>query len=597
MQRSSSILLALVVLVAAIPAGAAPVAADGFVSLSATASPSQPVPEESFTVEATITNAEDSSSSYRVDNVAVQHGVDGDSEVVSERDGEATVSKNQTKNISIDATLNETGSQTVYLHVELVDDQGDRRTVVQPVTVDVIEPHPQVDVSTDASAPGADQIMTISVSNGLEQTVRNVEVVVGSESVAISNPRRVAATVTAGGTTAFEFRATPDSETIQPVDVTVQYTFDGERREVTRTLTADFSETGQTTEHPQIGISTESAAPDEPRTMTVSLSNGLEQTVRNIELTVAGQQVEIGDDRRVAAALQSGSSQPFDFTATPAANEKLPMNVTVEYTLDGERRGVTYTLGADFSIADEPAEHPQIELGVQEAIPGAKRSVNVTIANGLSRDVRQVTVLVSSPTADFETTERVRSTLTAGQTDQFSFPAVVEEAGSYPVNVTLIYTDDGIRQRVTRSFEASFSAPPNPGNVTLTGVSAVASGGTLELSATASNVGSDSVESVVVSLPGTDSVEATDYFVGEIDGSDFSSFTVSSAVTGNVSQVPVEVSYVVDGVEKSLTTTVPVEQQVVREPQNSGGSGLPLLPVGIAVALVAVLAVGYRIRG
>ncbi|MFB6177991.1 MAG: hypothetical protein ABEI99_12800, partial [Halobaculum sp.] len=580
------------------PAGAVPEAADGFVSISATVSPEQPVPEESFTVEATITNAEDSTSSYRVDQVTVRRGADGSSEVVAERDGQATIQRNRTRTISIDATLNETGTHTVYLHVELVDDQGDRRTVVQPVTVEVIQPHPQVDVSTDPSAPGADQTMTISVSNGLEQAVRNVEVIVDGESVEISNPRRVAATVAAGGTTAFEFRTTPDSETTHPVEVTIRYSVDGERREVTRTLTADFSETETTTEHPQVGISTESAAPDEPRTMTVTLSNGLEQSIRNVEVTVAGRQVEIGDARRVTAALQSGSSQAFEFTATPAVNEKLPVNVTVEYTLDGERRGVTYTLGADFTIADEPAEHPQVELGVQDAIAGATRSVNVTVANGLPRDVRQVTVLVSSPAVDFEATERVRSTLTAGQTARFSFPAVVDALGTHPVNVTLIYTDDGIRQRVTRTFQASFSAPPNPGNVTLTGISAVARDGTLEISATASNVGSGPVESVVVSVPGSEAVEATDYFVGKIEGSDFSSFTISTAVVGNVSKVPVEVTYVVDGVQKSFTTTVSVEQQIVRQPRNSGGSGgVPLIPIGIAVALVVVLGIAYRIRG
>jgi hypothetical protein len=597
MQRSSSVLLTLVVLVAAIPAGAGPVAADGFVSLSATVSPSQPVPEESFTVEATITNAEDSTSQYRVDQVTVRRGSADNSEVVAERDGSTTIPKNQTRTLSIDATLNETGSQTVYLHVDLVDGQGDRRTVVQPVTVDVIEPHPQVGVSTDSSAPGVDQIMTLSVSNGLEQTIRNVEVVAAGESVEISNPRRVAATVAAGGTAAFEFRTTPDAETTQSVDVTISYTFDGERREVTRTLTADFSESDETTEHPQIGLSTESAAPDEPRTMTVSLSNGLEQTIRNVELTVAGRQVEISDARRVTAALQSGGSQPFEFTATPAANEQLPVNVTIEYTLDGERRGVSYTLGADFSLADEPAEHPQVELGVQEAIAGATRSVNVTVANGLPRDVRQVTVVVSSPAVEFDATERVRSTLTAGETARFSFPAVAEELGRHPVNVTLIYTDDGIRQRITRTFDAAFSAPPNPGNVTLTGIDAVASDGSVEISATASNVGSSRVESVVVSVPGTDAIQGTDYFVGGIDGSDFASFTVSTALVGNVSQVPVEVSYVVDGVQQSFTTTVSVEQQTVREPQNSGGSGLPVIPIGIAVALVVVLAVGYRVRG
>jgi hypothetical protein len=249
-------------------------------------------------------------------------------------------------------------------------------------------------------------------------------------------------------------------------------------------------------------------------------------------------------------------------------------------------------------MADEPAEHPQLQLDVQDAIPGATRSVNVTLANGLDRDVRQVTIMVSSPEVNFKRTERVQSVLAAGKTASFQLPATVDASGTYPVNVTLVYTDDGIRQRITRTFQAQFSSPANPGKVTLTGVSAVAQSGSLEISATASNVGSSSVDSVVVSIPGSEAVEGTDYFVGGIDGSDFSSFTLSTAMTGNASTVPVEVTYVVDGVQKSFTTEIPVEQRMARQPRSSsGGGGLPLVPIGAAVVLVIILAVGYRLRG
>ncbi len=703
MQRSLVSILTVVLVVAAIPAGSVPAAADGFVSVSTTVSPSQPVPEESFTIQTTVSNSEDSDSDYTFEKATVRREPGRNSDLVSEETLSGGIGPGKTKTLDIEATLNETGTHTVYLHLKFRDDTGDVRRIVQPVTVQVIEGHPQADTSTDASLPGDDQTLTVGVSNGLSKAIRNVEVTLDSDTVDVRNPRRVIAAVQSGSSTSLEFRVTPESETTQPVNVTINYTYDGDRRSVVRKLQPDFTETsdvdhpqvglttsdeptgeeqtmtvsvsngledtirnvelivdgervslrdprrvtaavqsGQTTsfdiratpdreatlpvnvtlrytvdgerrevvqtltadftdtteiEHPQVGVSAESAAPGEPRTVTLTLSNGLDSSVRNVELTLDGEQVTVSEQRRVAAAVAGGGSQAFEFTVTPETAAELPLTVDVSYTYEGERRNTSYTLDTDFTLADEPAEHPQVEMSVQEAIPGATRSVNVTVANGLDRDVRQLAVVVSSPAVDFETTERVRSTLKAGGTAGLTFDAVVDEAGTYPVNVTLVYMDEGIRQRITRTFDAQFAAPSNPGDVTLTGVSAVARAGSLELSATASNVGSDNVDSVVVSIPDSETVAGTDYFVGGIDASDFSSFTLETTVTGNLSTVPVEVTYVVDGVRQSFTTEVPVEQQIVRQRSGSSGGGLPVVPAAVVGVLVIVLAVAYRVRG
>ncbi|ERH13734.1 MAG: hypothetical protein J07HB67_02779 [halophilic archaeon J07HB67] len=132
----------------------------------------------------------------------------------------------------------------------------------------------------------------------------------------------------------------------------------------------------------------------------------------------------------------------------------------------------------------------------------------------------------------------------------------------------------------------------------MTDVDAVAEGGSLDLSATASNVGSERVESVVVSLPDSADVTGREYFVGGVDGSDFSSFTISTTVDQNVTSVPVEVTYVVDGVQKTTTVDVSVEQVALQAPsESSGGGGLPLIPIAAVVVLVIVLGVAYQVRG
>lgn len=242
-------------------------------------------------------------------------------------------------------------------------------------------------------------------------------------------------------------------------------------------------------------------------------------------------------------------------------------------------------------VVDE--RRPQIELSVAEAVPGATRPVNVTVANGGANAVRQVSVDVSSPTAEFDLTRRVRAQVGADTTTTFQFPASVGESGTHPVNVTLRYTDDGDRRRVSRTFRATFDEPDNPGAIRLTGTEAVARGGSLEVSATASNVGSGAVKGVVVSVADAPNVGSATYFVGSVDASDFSSFTLTTSLTGNVSSVPVEVRYIVDGVERTFTAKVPVERRTVRRPDADGG-GLPVIPVaGLLVVLVAV-GLGYR---
>lgn len=708
MQRSLVPVLTLVLLAAAIPAGAGSAAADGFVSVSTAVEPSQPVPEEEFTIQTTISSSPDSSTDYRLVEAEVRRGPGPNAELVSEEGFRTGFGPGTSKTVGVEATLNESGTHEVFLRLTFRDGTGDKRILEQRMEIQVIEGHPQAEVSTDAALPGDDQTLTVGVSNGLDAAVNNVEVLVDSDTVEIRNPRRVVATVGAGSAKSLEFRATPDAETVQPVDVTVRYTYegdrrevsyelspdftptsdvehpqtevstdaslpgdaqelsvdvsngldttlrnvevvvesdtvaiqsarrvtaavdsgatrsfdfeatpdaetvqpvnvtlrytaDGERREVRRTLRPDFTPTTDV-EHPQVSVDAESGEPGEPRTVAVTLSNGLDQTVRNLELQVAGDRIDVSDARRVSAAVSAGATEVFEFTVSPESAAKLPVEVEVAYTVGGERRGVGYTLQTDFRAAAEPVDHPQLQLDVEEAVTGATRSVNVTVANGLERNVRQVGVVVSSPAVEFKSTERVMSTLQAGQTTQLRFPAVADEAGTYPVNVTLVYRDDGVLQRITRTFQADFSAPSNPGRITLTGVDAVARGGTVELSATASNLGSESVDSVVVTIPDSESVTGTDYFVGGVDPSDFASFTVSTTAGENVSTLPVEVTYIVDGVEKTFTTEVPVERDTIQQASRStsggsGGGGVPLIPVAAVGVLVIVLAVAYRVRG
>lgn len=597
MQRSLAPFVTLVLVVSAVSVGAAPVAADGLVSVSTTIEPSQPTPEEEFTIQTTISSSADSSSNYRLVEAEVRRGPGENADLVSEEGFRTAVAPGDTKTVDVGATLNESGTQEVFLRLIFRDNTGNRRVVVQQETVQVIEGHPQVDVSTDSALPGDDQTMTVRLSNGLSAAVDNVELTVDGENVDVRNPRQVTASVASGASESFEFRVTPAAETVQPVNVTIQYSFEGNRRSVDYRLRPNFTPTNDI-EHPQVAMTAEAGEAGESRTATVTLSNGLDERIRNVELTVVGEQIEFDDPRRVAASVEAGVTEQYEFTVTPAVAERLPVEVSLSYTVGGERRGTEYTLEPSFGTADAPADRPQLQVDVEDAVAGASRPVTVTVANGLGNEVRQLDVSVSSPDVTFKSNARVRSALQAGGTAELVFTAVAEESGVYPVEVTFDYRDDGVQQRVTRTFDVEFASPSNPGQITLTDVDAVAQGSSLELSATASNVGSERVESVVVSLPDSADVDGREYFVGGVDGSDFSSFTISTTVDENITSVPVEVTYVIDGVQKTVTTEVPVEQTELRQAsESSGGSSVPLIPVAVVGVLVIVLGVAYRVRG
>ncbi|QLG27197.1 hypothetical protein HUG10_06420 [Halorarum halophilum] len=295
----------------------------------------------------------------------------------------------------------------------------------------------------------------------------------------------------------------------------------------------------------------------------------------------------------VSERIRPGDAR--EFTVRPMVNETGRHTIYVHVNVletDGDRRRIVQPIGV---TVREP--HPQLELNVEEAVAGAKRPVNVTVSNGLNESVRQLDLTVSSPADEltFSTSARVRSVLGPDEDATFTFPATAAETGRYPVEVTLRYTQDGERRRVSRSFSGDFTEPQNPGRIRLSGVNAEREDGVLTLSGSAANVGSNAVESVIVSVAEGDGVSAAqpqpDYFVGTVEGSDFVSFTLNAEVADGTESVPITVEYVVDGVERSYVADVPVGDagQATPEPQSSGGGGpsLPML-VGAALVLAAV---------
>lgn len=308
---------------------------------------------------------------------------------------------------------------------------------------------------------------------------------------------------------------------------------------------------------------------------------------------------EVETENSLSERVRPGERRTL--TIEPTLNETGERTVYVHVTLLGDVESRHVVQPADVTVRD-PAPDPKLQLAVSEAVAGAERTVNVTVANGHNASLRQLDVSVSTAAdgVSFGAASRVRAVLGPQRTGTFSFPARVNDTGRHPVDVSVSYTHDGERETVSEAFTGDFTAPGNPGRVRLTGVSVTRTEGTLALSGSASNVGGDAVSSVVVSVLDGDRVSPAqpqpDYFVGRVESSDFVSFDLNARAEGNVSSVPVRVEYVVDGVERSHETRIPVgpAARATPEPTSQRGS-LPTVPLAVGgVAVVALVAVAWR---
>jgi hypothetical protein len=349
-----------------------------------------------------------------------------------------------------------------------------------------------------------------------------------------------------------------------------------------------------------VTASTQTPSVGEPFSLRVTITNYEESSqsavINELVVDADGERRYVADDLgRLAPGAQTTVTVPLTFDE--------PGQKEIQLKLYGQSGTSIVNSGAPFAVTVRDSQQPSLSVSVPDAITGGSRNVNVTVGNGVEHSIDSVVVTADSPSeeVEFDETKRVYGRMEAGETRTFSFPARVTTAGRYPVNVSLTYTDDGTRRQLTERFETRFGEPSNVGRVILAGVEATQRGDTLEISATASNVGGTEVGGVVVSVPGDEAVRPQTYFVGSIEGSGFSTFTLRTTTTDRVTTVPVEVTYVTGGVERSVMTDVRVDSPQTPAPSRDRGGG-SFLSIGrlVAVAAGLVLLVGvgllYRRR-
>ncbi|KTG08603.1 hypothetical protein AUR64_18210 [Haloprofundus marisrubri] len=346
-----------------------------------------------------------------------------------------------------------------------------------------------------------------------------------------------------------------------------------------------------------VDTSTNSPVPESEFSVTPTLRNANDSDEAYVVDSVEVRKTTDRTSKKYAERTSLGRLDPGD---TLRPNLNITLNETGAQTVyvhaelrgfDGDTRRIVHPL--DVTV-QQP--HPQLEVSVEEAVVGAERGMNVTVANGLNDSVRQVRLSLASENVEFREADRVAATLGAGETRTFSFAATAEAGEKLPMRAVLTYTDpDGERRRSIETFEADFRPPENPGTIDLTGVSVESDGSNdrVSISGSAANLGGERVDSVVVSVVGEENVAPAqpqpEYFVGTVESSDFVSFDLDARLTNNRTEIPIRVRYTVDGVTQETVTTVNYEPETTNDANrpNQSGSSLPLVG-GLVVVFVVV---------
>jgi hypothetical protein len=336
--------------------------------------------------------------------------------------------------------------------------------------------------------------------------------------------------------------------------------------------------------------------------VNVTMANGADTNISNLELSLSGPNATVEDARRVNASLGSGRERvvPYDVTFASAGRQSL--TATLDYRdADSDRQSVSTARTFDVEEIDVDAE-----LDAEVVRENDTARIDASVTNFGNVPLERVRIRAE---ADGETVARkLVSDVPTETTRTVSISESSLPAGSVRLSAT--YEAAGERYESTTAVDF---APTTHGNVTLTGIEVVPSGSSIRLVGSASNTGETDVTGAVVAVVGTDRVTpvapAKDYFVGNVPAGEFTSFELTARLAGNrTDTVPVRISYISDGEQHRRVVEVSITDRSAAPAAQSGGGGPDGPPggggflgigridvVGILLRLALVVALGVGV--
>ncbi|WP_233255122.1 COG1361 family protein [Halopenitus persicus] len=325
---------------------------------------------------------------------------------------------------------------------------------------------------------------------------------------------------------------------------------------------------------PQVQIAGVAVSPDtpttgEPVTLDVEIAN-LESSADAVDVT----SVHV---RTSGSADRHGQTGEIGYVA-PGGSVEVPLSATFEEA--GTHFLTVYVSVRGANGVQQAYQYP-VSVEVEEPVATADLSAT-TAADGESATVTftnygnvNASAVALSAAVDGEVVDRTHVTDIAPASNG---TATVDLSGvrSDAVTFTATYTAAGAEHSVSRTVDLD---RPVDGEVRLTGLEVVPAGSGVRIQGDAANLGGTDAQSVLVRVGEADGVTpvapAREYFVGGIEASEFATFELTARLAGDVSSVPIEISYLVDDERVTATQTVDVGAagSIGGVGANAGGSG------------------------
>lgn len=356
------------------------------------------------------------------------------------------------------------------------------------------------------------------------------------------------------------------------------------------------------TDSPAVGVvdvdvSPEQPAPGEPTIYYVTIENNADQAYEVDRIEVEHES-PFDDPEQVwdVAVVPPGGSIEVPISVT--FDEKGLHKTQVVVYGSTEETSANRQYPAPVVVRDSG---PDVMLSSSTPTTGSETDFTVRAINGEDRSIRNINLTVDGEDVEFNTTNQLSSGLNANEERDFTFRYVPESTGETELTAKFEYTtDSGHEQEITKSTNVDISEPRSQSNIDgqvdspaiqLTGIDVVPEGEHMLITGSASNVGTDSIDSVLVRVVETENVKPTapnrDFFVGTVPGSDFGTFDLTAEVSDDATQIPVELTYI-SGDDRITEQTV-IEVPTTSESPNTSGDTYTIVYIIGGVLVVGVL--------
>lgn len=415
---------------------------DTLVVREVTVTPAPPEAGEEFTVEARIENA--AGIGYEITTVSLLDPT-GD-ELRTEFVGSGSLTPGVERTVQLDGEIDEAGSHQLRLHVAAQTDDGARVSVQHQFRVAVGGDHPKLDIDADRGRVGTDNTVTVTVANGLETSIRSLDVDISGQKYEVTTGPHVRPRLRSGESASYAFSVTPEMAGRRTLVATLAYTDANGGRQTVRERSQLTVRPLSTLPDPELAISMPRAYAGTEATATVRVANGRENPLRNLTVRLWGRNLTVRVDRRVRSRLGGGTSTSVAFPVVASEGGVRSASAELSYT---DPTGLSRTVRRETTVRFRPISaipEPDLAVDVEDGIAGAEMPITLEVANPLDVALSDIEVRVSGA----GTARRIRPRIAPGESVVFDLLVVPGDPGPRVVEARLNATVHGTQLSVTR---------------------------------------------------------------------------------------------------------------------------------------------------